>query len=136
MINNRTHYAIRALWHLAESPDSFATSEAIAKARDIPAKFLPQILSDLSRAGLVRSVRGYGGGVRLSRPPGKITLLEILEITQGNIFMYDAMMGASIGRRDPDNELMKVYRKAQEAMKAEFARITLSDLKSKGGRKK
>jgi Rrf2 family protein len=136
MINNRTKYAIRALWQLAESEDHFSTSEAIAHAHNIPVKFLPQILSDLSRAGMVRSVRGFGGGVRLSRPPEKITLLDILEITQGNIFMYDAAMRSAGGRREPDNALMKVYKKAQDAMKAEFGRVSLNDLKSKGKRKR
>lgn len=131
MINNRTEYAIRALWQLSESKDHFSTSEAIAQAQDIPVKFLPQILSDLSRAGLVRSVRGYGGGVRLSRQPEKIKLLEILEAIQGTIFLYDCLKGPIDCQQEPDCKLQKVYKKAQDAMKAEFAKISLADLRSK-----
>lgn len=131
MINNRTEYAIRALWQLAESKDFFSTSEAIAQAQEIPSKFLPQILSDLSRAGLVRSVRGYGGGVRLSRPPDKIKLLEILEAIQGTIFLYDCLKGPVDCQQEPDCRLMKVYKKAQDAMKNEFAKVTLADLKTR-----
>ncbi len=131
MINNRTEYAIRALWQLSEAKDHFSTSEAIAQAQEIPVKFLPQILSDLSRSGLVRSVRGYGGGVRLSRPPEKIKLLEILEAIQGTIFLYDCLKGPIDCQHEPDCKLMKVYKKAQEAMKAEFAKVSLVDLKSR-----
>ena len=131
MINNRTEYAIRALWQLSESKDYFSTSEAIAQAQEIPVKFLPQILSDLSRSGLVRSVRGYGGGVRLSRPPEKIKLLEILEAIQGTIFLYDCLKGPIDCQHEPDCKLMKVYKKAQEAMKAEFAKVSLTDLRSR-----
>lgn len=131
MINNRTEYAIRALWQLSESKDYFSTSEAIAQAQDIPGKFLPQILSDLSRAGLVRSVRGYGGGVRLSRPPEKIKLLEILEAIQGTVFLYDCIKGPIDCQHEPDCKLQKVYKKAQDAMKVEFAKVALTDLKSK-----
>ncbi|NMC44539.1 MAG: Rrf2 family transcriptional regulator [candidate division Zixibacteria bacterium] len=131
MINNRTEYAIRALWQLSEAKDYFSTSEAIAHAQDIPGKFLPQILSDLSRAGLVRSVRGYGGGVRLARPPEKIKLLEILEAIQGTVFLYDCIKGPIDCQHEPDCKLQKVYKKAQDAMKAEFAKVALSDLKSK-----
>lgn len=131
MINNRTEYAIRALWQLSESKDHFSTSEAIAQAQDIPGKFLPQILSDLSRAGLVRSVRGYGGGVRLSRPPEKIKLLEILEAIQGTVFLYDCIKGPIDCQHEPDCKLQKVYKKAQDAMKVEFAKVALTDLKSK-----
>jgi len=131
VINNRTEYAIRALWQLSESKDYFSTSEAIAQAQEIPVKFLPQILSDLSRSGLVRSVRGYGGGVRLSRPPEKIKLLEILEAIQGTIFLYDCLKGPIDCQHEPDCKLMKVYKKAQEAMKAEFAKVSLTDLRSR-----
>ena len=131
MINNRTEYAIRALWQLAESKDYFSTSESIAKAQEIPGKFLPQILSDLSRAGLVRSVRGYGGGVRLSRPPDKIKLLDIVEAIQGAVFLYDCLRGHIDCQQETDCRLQKVYKKAQEAMKAEFAKVSLTDIRTK-----
>jgi len=128
VINNRTNYAIRALCELAQSEQYFSNSEAIAHAQNIPKKFLPQILSDLSRFGYVRSIRGFGGGVRLSRPPEKITLLEIIEVIQGNIFMYDSLKKSSDHPQGVDDKLMKAFKKAQEAMKAEFARVSLSDL--------
>lgn len=131
MINNRTEYAIRALWQLSESKDHFSTSEAIAQAQDIPVKFLPQILSDLSRSGLVRSVRGYGGGVRLSRPPEKIKLLDILEAIQGTVFLYDCLKGPIDCQHEPDCKLQKVYKKAQDAMKAEFSKVSLTDLRTR-----
>ncbi len=129
MINNRTEYAIRALWQLSQSEEFFSTSEQIARAQEIPGKFLPQILSDLSRAGLVRSVRGYGGGVRLSRPPEKIKLLDILEAIQGSIFLYDCLKGPIDCDKEPDCKLQKVYKKAQDALKGEFAKVSLIDLK-------
>lgn len=131
MINNRTEYAIRALWQLSESKDFFSTSEKIAQAQEIPAKFLPQILSDLSRSGLVRSVRGYGGGVRLARPPEKIKLLEILEAIQGTVFLYDCLKGPIDCHKEPDCKLKKVYKKAQEALKAEFNKVSLVDLRNR-----
>jgi len=131
VINNRTEYAIRALWQLSEAKDHFSTSEAIAQAQNIPVKFLPQILSDLSRSGLVRSVRGYGGGVRLARPPEKIKLLDILEAIQGSVLLYDCLKGPIDCQHEPDCKLQKVYKKAQEAMKAEFNKVSLSDLRTR-----
>jgi Rrf2 family protein len=116
--------------------DFFSTSEMIAQKQDIPSKFLPQILSDLSRAGLVRSVRGYGGGVRLSRPPEKIRLLDVLEAIQGSIFLYDCLKGPIDCIHEPDCKLQKVYRKAQDALKSEFAKVTINDLKSNSKRKR
>jgi Rrf2 family protein len=135
VINNRTEYAIRALWQLAQAKDHFSTSEAIAQAQEIPGKFLPQILSDLSRAGLVRSVRGYGGGVRLSRPPEKIKLIDIVEAIQGTIFLYDCLKGPIDCQQEPDCKLRKVYKKAQDALKAEFNKVSLADLRTKKKKK-
>jgi len=73
MINNRTLYAIKALCELAAMEGFSSTTESIAEAQGIPKKFLPQILADLARIGLLRSTRGYGGGVSLIRKPEKIT---------------------------------------------------------------
>lgn len=135
MINNRTEYALRALWQLAQSNEFFSTSEAIAQAQEIPGKFLPQILSDLSRAGLVRSVRGYGGGVRLSRVPDKIKLLDVIEAIQGTVFLYDCLKGPIDCQHEPDCRLMKIYKKAQDALKAEFNKVSLADLVSRKKKK-
>jgi Rrf2 family protein len=135
LINNRTEYALRALWQLAQSKEFFSTSEAIAQAQEIPGKFLPQILSDLSRAGLVRSVRGYGGGVRLSRVPDKIKLLDVIEAIQGTVFLYDCLKGPIDCQHEPDCRLMKIYKKAQDALKAEFNKVSLADLVSRKKKK-
>jgi Rrf2 family protein len=138
MINNRTNYAILALCELAQSEGHFSTSEAIARAQGIPKKFLPQILSDLSRAGYVSSIRGFGGGVRLALPPEKITLLDIIEVIQGNILNADSLKSSGSGQHGISDRLTKAYGKAQEAMKAEFSRISIRDLISaaKGRRKR
>ena len=135
MINNRTTYAIRALCELAHAEDHFSTAEAIAKAQGIPKKFLPQILGDLTRGGLVRSIRGFGGGARLSRAPEQIKLLEIIELMQNNIFILGYHLDP---RNETDSKLGGMYKKVEKAMKAEFGRVTLADLKlkSKGKRKR
>jgi Rrf2 family protein len=52
----------------------------IAQRHGIPLSFLVQILHDLKRAGLATSVRGAAGGYRLSRPPGELTLADVVEV--------------------------------------------------------
>ena len=49
----------------------------IAGETDIPLPYLSKIFQRLAEAGIVESKRGYKGGVRLSRGPGEISLLEI-----------------------------------------------------------
>ena len=72
-----TGYAIEALACLARRrPDSMLVRE-IAGETEIPLPYLSKIFQRLAEAGIVESKRGYKGGVRLTREPRKITLLEI-----------------------------------------------------------
>jgi Rrf2 family protein len=52
--------------------------QAISEQRDIPKRFLEQILNDLRSGGFVESRRGVAGGYRLARPPEEITLAALL----------------------------------------------------------
>jgi len=86
MLSQKTRYAIRAMQHLAdnygEGPVQLA---AIAEAQKIPAKFLTVILSELTRAGLVESLRGREGGYWLSIPPLDITYGDLMRHMRGSL---------------------------------------------------
>jgi Rrf2 family cysteine metabolism transcriptional repressor len=55
----------------------------LARRRDIPVQFLEQLFAVLRRAGLLRSQRGVKGGYAFARPPGDITVLEVVELLDG-----------------------------------------------------
>ena len=57
----------------------------ISQRQDISVKYLEQIISVLSRAGFVRSVRGSGGGYMLARDPEEYTVGMILRLTEGSL---------------------------------------------------
>ena len=128
MLNNRTIYTIQALCELARCKEGLLTAGAIAKAQGIPPKLIPQIFVDLSRTGFVKSIRGYGGGARLTRPPEKIKILEIIEAVQGHIFELDYHLDM---RNAIDKKLSTVLGKVSKAMKYELARVTVADLAGK-----
>lgn len=80
-ISARTHYATVALAELAirrEHGEPVSLSD-IASKHSIPGPFLTQIFRTLRSAGWVRSVRGAGGGYRLSVAPETVTVLDIAE---------------------------------------------------------
>lgn len=82
----RGEYALRALVALGRDyleDDSVMRIQVIAKQEKIPRRFLEQILNDLKAAKIVQSKRGVTGGYRLSRPPNKITLAEIVRHVEG-----------------------------------------------------
>src|SRR5215470_3348080 len=82
-LSARADYALRAAIELADSGDGHVTAEQLAKAQKIPAKFLEAILTQLRRAGLVRSQRGPDGGFWLARPAEEISLADIIRAIDG-----------------------------------------------------
>lgn len=80
-VNSRTRYGILALIDLAEHGiDYYVTAREIADRKDIPAKFLGQILASLVQAGLVTGRRGASGGYRLGVSPHTLTMDRALII--------------------------------------------------------
>lgn len=59
--------------------------QSIAKRQNISDRYLEQLMGKLKRAGLVTSVRGAGGGYRLARPSGKISVGDALRALEGNL---------------------------------------------------
>lgn len=54
----------------------------LAAALNVPATYLAKVLQGLIRVGLLRTVRGPGGGVRLARPAREIRLWDVLEAVE------------------------------------------------------
>src|SRR5258706_6437128 len=82
-LSARADYALRAAIELAASGEGHVTAEQLAKAQQIPAKFLEAILTQLRRAGLVRSPRGPDRGFWLARPPEENSLADIIPAIDG-----------------------------------------------------
>jgi Rrf2 family iron-sulfur cluster assembly transcriptional regulator len=79
----RADYAIRAMLALTKA-GGMLSSRKIADEMKIPPRFLPQIMGDLTRAGLVEAHPGRSGGYVLSKNPATVTLLEVIEAIEGD----------------------------------------------------
>lgn len=78
-LSTKGRYAMIALTDLAaQGPDRLVSLSEIAERQDISLAYLEQLFVKLRRAEIVDSVRGPGGGYRLSRPVGEIRISEIL----------------------------------------------------------
>jgi Rrf2 family protein len=77
-------YAVRAAVSLARTYGSgYHKIREVSQDMALPLRYTPQILSMLARAGLAEARAGREGGYRLSRAPEQITLLEIVEASEG-----------------------------------------------------
>ena len=127
-LTSRTEYAVRAMLDLARLEGGQATAKEIAKRQDIPPKFLPQIMVDLSRAGLVQGTRGSGGGVRLAVDPAKVTLRRIVDAIEGPLALYACLEEGGVCRRQGRCEVQHVWAWAQSRFLKALEDFTLFDL--------
>jgi Rrf2 family cysteine metabolism transcriptional repressor len=85
-ITSKAPYAVRALTELARrGGDSPVPIGEIARAREIPVQFLEGLFATLRRAGVLHSQRGVKGGYLFARPPAEITVLEVVELLEGDL---------------------------------------------------
>jgi len=83
-ITTKSPYALQALAELGRTGgDGPVPIGELARRRDIPVQFLEQLFATLRRAGILKSQRGVKGGYTFARPPGQITVLEIVELLEG-----------------------------------------------------
>lgn len=86
MISKKTKYALKALHYLADQTgDQLVLIADLAKAENIPKKFLEFILLSLRKGGILQSRIGKGGGYSLAKPPASITIGNVVRILEGDI---------------------------------------------------
>ena len=83
VLRRRTDYGIRAMIHLAQRPDELVKADQIADGGGVPRNYVPQILQDLQRAGLVTSRPGRNGGYSLGRAAADISIFDIIQALGG-----------------------------------------------------
>ena len=87
LISSKGRYALRLMIYIAALGDAegkIALRE-VADREHISQKYLEQLVRPLMKAGLLKSVRGKGGGYRLNGTPDQFTVRRILEITEGSL---------------------------------------------------
>lgn len=82
-VRRRTDYAIRMMLRLASNLGSPMSVKTMSDVDDVPYQFARAIQRDLADAELIKVVRGARGGAVLARPAAEISLLDIVQATQG-----------------------------------------------------
>ena len=116
VITTKSPYAVRALAELARRGQTTPVPIGeIARAREIPVQFLEGLFATLRRAGILQSQRGVKGGYSFARPPSEITVLEVVELLEGELGSDASTNGA-------------VWTDAVEAVKSVLGGSTIADV--------
>ena len=85
-ISTKGRYALRMMLDLAEHREcGFIALKELAERQNISKKYLEQIIPMLAKGNILRTSRGTMGGYMLARSPEKITVGEILRLTEGSL---------------------------------------------------
>lgn len=131
-ISTKGRYALRLMLDLAvHDQGGYISLKEIASRQEISEKYLEQIITQLSRAGFVKSIRGAQGGYRLAESPEAYTVGRILRLMEGSLAPVDCVdcpAGESRCDRASICVTIDVWRKLKEAIDNVVDGITLADL--------
>jgi len=128
-LTKQTNYAIRMLMYCAANDGKLSRIPEIARAYGVSELFLFKILQPLNKAGLVETVRGRNGGVRLPRPADQITLFDIVKVTEDSFAMAECFEAGEIDCPLVDScGLNAALRKALNAFFEVLQQYTIDDL--------
>jgi Rrf2 family protein len=132
-ISNTGEYALKALIELAIDYDrgiNVTLINDVAQRKEIPQKYLGQVLLSLRNAGILLSKRGVGGGYSLSRSPENITLGEIIEAVEGPLAPMNCVsIGAKVNCPDKSHcALFDIMVEVRNAMSSILDNASLKDV--------
>ena len=85
-LSTKGQYGVRAMFEIAKGyPDSPTSIRDISERQEVSVPYLEQILNTLRKAGLIRSIRGPGGGYLLTRGPALVTIGDVLKELEGPV---------------------------------------------------
>ncbi|MBY6127388.1 SUF system Fe-S cluster assembly regulator [Qipengyuania aquimaris] len=127
-LSNLADYAVVTMCQAARhcGGGRVSASELAAETR-LPAPTVQKLVSKLTAAGLLRSVRGAGGGLQLARPAAAITLADIVEAVEGPIALTACIEGAECSV-DHDCRVRPHWPMVNEALRSALADISLVQL--------
>lgn len=112
-----TDYALRLLMLLAAEPSDLHTIEEVARRYRISRNHLMKVVQTLAQAGLIDSLRGRGGGLRLGRPAGSINLGAVVRATEDSFALVECfdrvsnrcVVAPACGLRGPLEEALQAF---------------------------
>jgi Rrf2 family nitric oxide-sensitive transcriptional repressor len=123
-----TDYTLRVLMYLALHQERLATIQGIAEAYGVSENHLMKVVHHLAKSGVIESLRGKGGGIRLALPPEQIRLGAVVRAAEGDGPVVECFGEDNACRITPVCKLIPVLAEAFDALYAVLDGYTLADL--------
>jgi len=129
-ITAKADYAVRAAAELAAAQPSGdpVKGEHLANSQGIPQNFLENILTELRRAGIVRSRRGADGGYLLARPASEINVADVLRAVEGPLAAVQGTRPEDLAYEGAAEHLPEVWIALRSSLRDVLEAVSLEDL--------
>ena len=130
LISTKGRYALRVMIDLAEHrTEDFISLKGVAQRQEISEKYLESIIRMLVKARALESLRGKGGGYKLTKAPEEYTVKEILNLTEGSLAPVVCLKSEKDRcPRQAECKTYPVWKGLYELIDGYFDGIRLSDL--------
>ena len=129
-LTRRGDYAVRAALCLAQrgGDGGYVKIREVAQTMALPASYTPQVLRLLAEAGLAEARAGRDGGYRLTRPPGEVALLEVVEAAEGPFTLERCILRGGPCHWEHACAAHAAWSAAVQACRDSLRQTTLADL--------
>lgn len=135
-ISTRSRYGLRFMVELASHyPNKTVLLKQIALAQELSQKYLSLLVIPLKGAGLINSSRGAHGGYLLAKHPKDISVLDVVEILEGDIVLVECVRNPSICKRLKKCHTYDIWCELSGLLKNKMRSTTLADLLHKTRRR-
>jgi len=122
-------YAVRCTLYLAsKNSDRVISRKEISREMDIPGQFLTKIAQQLAKAGILEIVQGARGGYRLLASPATLSLLDVIEVIEGELFLNDCVLRPDSCFRSRTCSVHRVWEKARDQLREILGEATMEKL--------
>lgn len=129
-LSTKPRYGLRILLQIAYDTERFGAVKGrrIAEQQNISEAYLEQIMIPLKSAEFIKTVRGRNGGYTLNKEPEEITVLDVIELFEGRVYLSECenkSSECSFYDRCPTRSLWK---RLEDNFRSDAASIKISEL--------
>lgn len=127
-VNKLADYATVVMGDLATHPERHHSAAEIAARTGVAAPTVSKVLKRLAHAGLVRSVRGHGGGYRLAHAAGAISVAHIVRSFESPVGITECAATAGVCAQEAVCAIRPGWQRINRTILAALEGMTLADL--------
>lgn len=132
-LTKQTNYAVLALIYCATAEPALSRVTDIAARFRISEPFLFKIITPLVDQGMIETVRGRRGGVRLGRPASQINLADVVRLTDESLVLFEEAAPSGDIRRELTGGYADALDSALSAFLGVLAQYSIADLARQPG---